>query len=476
MKKEYMFFLLFTVFVIVFSCKDREDELTSGDDYTLNTQSEVDAFNVSSNIKNLTIHGEEINNISNLKFQQVKNLTIENTTIENLSLPNLNAITGSLTIKNNVRLTRIDGISNLKFVNGRISIEDNNSLIDISGLLGLKLFSGELSITGNKLLGENEPCIDDKIGFCVVKYLAESSIFSGNVILTNNHPNAPASVQMIGQTPGSNIISYSILSKADAQNFTPLSDTIMDIRISGADITSVDLQSIGSKIVWVKGTVTLENTSVTSTEGAFFDQVHCDGSMILRDNQQLDNGQGFKHYTKINGDLIIEDCPNLTYWNSGGNGGVSFSSIERIEGDFRINPARKLDSGGGGLSKLSYVGGDFEIVGDPSGGEIWNLDTWYAWGGGIKYIGGDLIFKNHYKVNGLSGFQGLEYIGGDVYILDNGGPDGLIPLMSTENQVGFCLFKELYDRGVMKDENAKIMLRAKSTDPYIDIDDLTPCN
>ena len=476
MKNKNKYLVLLTAFLIAFACNEKENELTSGDDFTLTTQSEVDGFKFSSGIRNLTIQSEGINDISNLAFQQVRNLIIENTAIENLTLSNLDAITSSLTIRGNEQLTTIDGLENLKFVDGRISIEDNNSLVDISGLLGLKLFAGELSITGNKLLGENEPCVKDELGFCVVKYLVESGIFNGNVILANNHPDAPTTVQKIGQIPGSDIISYTILSKEAAQNFAPLSDTIMDIRIAGTEIGNEELRLIGEKVIWVKGTVILENTSVTDTEGAFFDQAFCDGSIILRNNEQLVNAQGFKHYTKINGDLIIENCPNLTYWNSGGGGGVSFSSIERVEGNFKIDPATKLDSGGGGLSKLSYVGGDFEIVGDPSAGEIWNLDTWYNWGGGIKHIGGDLIFKNHYRVNGLGGFQGLEYIGGDVYILDNGGPDGVIPVMSQGPQIGFCLFRELYDKGVMKKEDVIIMLRAKSTEPYINFDELTPCN
>jgi len=33
---------------------------------------------------------------------------------------------------------------------------------------------------------------------------------------------------------------------------------------------------------------------------------------------------------------------------------------------------------------------NFELIGDPTYGEIWNLQTWYDWGGGIKHIGGDL--------------------------------------------------------------------------------------
>jgi hypothetical protein len=474
MKKKGIYYILSAIFLFTLSCSEseKEDWPSSGEDYTLTTQSEVDAFNITSNINNLTITGEEINNLSNLKFQKVENLSIENTSIVSLSLPALNAIHGSLIIKNNDHLTDLEGLNNLKFVNGIISIEDNNSLVDISGFLGIKWFEGNLTIIGNRALGKNERCNNNEIGFCVVKHLVESGILSGDVILANNHPDAPTTVEMIGKIPGGDIISYTILSKDDAQNFAPLSDTIMDMHISGLEIADLDLQSIASKIVWAKGTVTLENTSVTTTEG-FFDVVHCDGSIKLINNQLLDNSRGFKDYTKINGDLIIENCPNMTYWNSSdGQTGVTFYNVERIEGNFRIDPASKLDESGSAFARLLYVGGNFELIGDPTYGEIWNISAMH-----IKHIGGDLVYKNHYKVNGLNGFQELEYIGGDVYILDNGGPDGVIPILSTSAyQIGFCLIRELYDKGVMKKENVKIELRAQSTDPYINFNELTHCN
>lgn len=475
MRIKHVFPFLITFFAsVVIGCTEKENEPVT--DYKLTTQAAVDAFTVTDDILTLVIEGEGITDLSKLKMQTVNDLTISGTSVEDIVISGLNSITGSLTIKNNPKLTKIAGIQNLKFINGRVSIEDNNALVDLSGFMGLKQFTGELSVTGNKLLGKNAVCTDVTKGFCVIKHLVESDILRGNVVLANNHPDAATTVPQIGQLPGSNIISYTILSKADADNFTPLSDTIMDIKIAGADITNTELKSIGSKIKWVKGTVTLENTNVTTTEGNLFDQAYCNGSIVLRNNPKLDNGQGFKNYKKINGDLIIENCPNMTYWNSGGGGGVSFSSIERIEGDFRINPARKLDSGGGGFSKLSYVGGTFELIGDPTGGEIWNLETWFTWGGGIKHIGGDLVFKNHYKVNGLAGFQALEYIGGDVYVLDNGGPDGYIPLKTVGGQIGFCIFKDLFNKGVMKKENVKIMLRVKAGDPYLALSELSTCN
>ncbi len=474
MNTKYIYLILLICAIVWPSgCNDQENELTSGSDYTLSTQAEVDAFGGAEDIRTLTISGEGITDLSKLNIQTVKNLVIENTGIENLSIPQLTSITVSITIKGNKKMTAMDGLNKLMFVNGNFNIEDNEALTDISGLLGLKVFRGALSITGNTILGENVPCTSTDIGFCVIKNLLESSILEGTVTLTNNHPDAATDPKMIGQTSGGDIISYTILSKADAVNFSPISDSVQDLRISGMDITDAELASIGSKIVGAKGTVTIENTGITTTEG-FFDKVGCRGSIILRGNAALTNPNGFKPYREITGDLIVENCPNLLYFASS-DGTAGFSGITTIQGSLKLNPVPKMDTGGGGFGKLTYIGGNFEIVGDRTAGEIWNLDTWYAWGGGIKHIGGDLTFKNHYKVNGLGGFQALEYIGGDVYILDNGGPDGLIPTMSTSNQIGFCLIKTLMDKGVMKKENPVIQLRAKSGDSFIDINTLAPC-
>ena len=473
-KNSWLALILCLIIMLPSSCEDVENELTSGKDYSLSSQAEVENFKVTENIRTLTIEGENITDLSNLQFRNVKNLIIENTGIENLSMPQLNAITVSISIRGNKKLIALNGLDNLKFVNGSFVIEDNDVLTDISGLLGLELFKGSLSVTDNAVLGENLPCVSNETGFCVIKYLLENSIISGTVTLVNNHPDAATDPLLIGQTSGSDIISYTLTSESDIDNFVPLSDTVANLTITGTDITDAGLGSLSSKIVWAKGTVTIENTGITSTEG-FFDKVICNGSVILKNNSALTNPQGFKNYKKINGDLIIENCPNLFYWGSP-DGNVGFSGISRVEGSLTINPATKMDAGGGGLGKLVYVGGDLTIIGDRTAGEIWNLDTWYVWsGGGIRHIGGNMVFKNHYKVNGLSGFQGLEYIGGDIQILDNGGPDGVIPVASTSNQIGFCIIKTMMNNGVLKKENPVIELRQSPGAPLIDISTLNPC-
>lgn len=466
--------LVWLCLITITACSKLENELTTGSKITLTSQGEIDRFKADGDILELTIRGESITDISALNVQKVKNLVIENTGIEQLNLPALNAITVMMHIKGNQRLSSLDGLDNLRFINGSLIIEDNDALEDISGLLGLKVFTGSLTITGNDQLGKNEVCLTDQLGFCTIKHLVESGVFSGTITLASNHPEAPTSLQTIGQISGDDVISYTLQSKADIEDFKPLSDTVLNLTITGTEINSSLLNSLSSKITWIKGTMLIENTRIVETEG-FFDKVHCDGSIILRDNPALLNPQGFRNYRHIKGDLIIENCPNLAFWWSAA-GDVGFSGIEQIDGSLIVNPAIGVESGGASFLKLTHVGGDFVLVGSPEAGNIWNLNTWYDIGGGIKYIGGDLIFKDHFTVNGLGGLQGLEHIGGDIYILDNGaGNNQEIPLMNADNQIGFCIIKTLIDKGVLKKENPTIQLRVKPGAALIDLNTLAAC-
>lgn len=469
------FSLIATVAILFVACQKTENELTTGKDYTLTSQAEVNAFKVTDNIRTLTISGNDITDLSALQFKSVKNIVIEKTGLADINMRQLSAVTVSFIIQDNDLLTEIKGLDNLKFINGSMLIQNNPLLTNLEGLLNLKIFKGDLTITGNISLGENAPCVNDKQGFCVIKYLMNNSIINGLITLSNNHPGAVSDPLLIGETGSGNIISYVLGSKNDIDNFTPLSDTAQDLRITGMEITDAVIATLKNKLKGVKGTLTLEGTAVTNTE-SFFNGVKCLGSIILKNNPELFNPQGFVAYTAIGGDLIIENCPKLAFWGFP-RGGASFSGITRIEGNFKISPASSLGEGGAAFASLSYVGGNFEITGDKAAGEMWNMDTWYQTGGGIRHIGGDLIYKNHYKVNGLGGFENVEYIGGDVYILDNGGPDGFVPILSVgASQIGFCIVKKWINNGVLKKTDPVIQLRVKQGDALLDIATLPVCN
>lgn len=474
--KYFKLLTLISLTLFAFACsKELKDSNLEGSDYTLKSQAEVASFKGTASIRTLTITGNDITDLSALQFKTVRNLIIEHTGIKNLSMPQLTSVTVSLTIKDNSQLEAINGLNNFKFMNGAVLISNNKVLTNISGLLSLKIFEGSLDVNNNPALGENQRCLSNETGFCVIKYLLNNSILKGKVTLSNNHPDAATDPEKIGVIAGGDILSFTLGSKSDVEQFSPPSDTVQNLTITGKDITSEVIAMVKSRISVIKGVLTVENTSIGTTEN-FIEVIKCEGSIIFRNNAQLSNPNGFKNYTIIHGDLIIEDCPKMYYWGVP-RGQAGFSGITRVEGNLKLSPVPEMGEGGNGLTSLTYVGGDFEINGDPAKGEIWNLDTWYQLGGGIKHIGGNLTYKNHFKVNGLGGFQNLEYLGGDVYIMDNGGEGrGSIPLQSGTNMVGFCLIKKFLDNGIMKKTNPVIQLRTLPGTPFIDVNSLTACD
>jgi len=475
-QNEYMkWFLFVLVIVIAVGCKKQLEEANlQGKDFLLSSQAEVSAFKTTEDIRTLTITGADVLDLSMLNFKTVKNLVITKTGVKQLTLPHLTSVTVSFEIKNNEQLEAINGLDNFKFMNGNLVISNNTLLKSIAGFSKLKIFTGTLDINNNASLGENERCAASGTGFCVIKYLLDNSIFSGSISLANNHPQAVTDPSLIGVIAGGEIRSFTLASKSDIEQFAPPSDTVQNLNIYGTDVTDEVLALIKTRIKKIKGAVTIENTAITTTEN-FFDVIKCEGSIILKNNPQLINPNGFKNYVIVNGDLIVENCPKMFYWGVP-RGQAGFSGITKIEGSLKLSPVPSMGEGGAGLTSLSYVGGSFEISGDKTKGDMWNMDTWYQLGGGIKHIGGDLIYKNHYKVNGLGGLQAIEYIGGDIYILDNGGPDGYVPVMTTPGQVGFCLVKSWVNTGILKKVAPVIQLRAKVGDPLIDIDNLQSCN
>lgn len=124
-------------------------------DITLSSQSDVDAFNCTSFIWNLTIEGADIEDLSplNTLVRIGESLKIFN----NNSLTNLDGLSsltsaGSVEIWNNDALSNLDGLSSLAFVDGDLRIINNDALTNLDGLSSLHQTSGDLWIINNDLL------------------------------------------------------------------------------------------------------------------------------------------------------------------------------------------------------------------------------------------------------------------------------------------------------------------------------------
>lgn len=260
----------------------------------------------------------------------------------------------------------------------------------------------------------------------------------------------------------SNICDFTISSQADVQLFAPGNDTINNLTITGPDITDALLRSMATKFKVVRGTVTIQNTSITSTEG-FFDVINCLGGIVLIDNLSgggVFNLNGLKTYTNIGGDMTINNCPGAAHWGPGN----CLSQVKTVAGNLRIIGGQMANNA---LISLTDVGGDFEIR-NNNFNVFWNLN-----GGVLKTIGGNLIYTDNNYVNGLGGLETITHIGANVTIGKNGASGGEIPLQSITGRLGFCLIKGWVINGAVS-PSATIRL-SLSTDEMININSLTPC-
>jgi hypothetical protein len=450
---------------LVVSC-NKNNETEIGKDYTIKSQAEAAKFNISSDIRTLTISGEDITDISMLQFKTVKSLKIANTGIVELEMPYLSSITGSLLISENKLLSAIE-FDNLKFINAIVTIDNNPVLKNIAAFLKLKTFQGSLIVTNNDSLGEDKPFTGDyAYGLFPIRYLSENSILQGTVTLMNNHPKAATEVALIGNLGKGSIIDYTISSAADAQAFAPSNDTLNDLTLKGIDITDDVLKTLATKFKVIKGTVTLEKTSVTTTEG-FFDVIKCLGGIVFKDN--LSNGgvlnaQGFKAYTNIGGDLIIDNTPGLAHWGQN----TCFAQVVTVTGDVRLIKSQMASNA---FTSLTTVGGDFEIR-DCNANAWWNMSE-----GVLKTIGGDFIYVGNDHINGLSGLQSITHIGGNVTIgrlgTDNNSI-GVVPDQSLPGRPGWCLIKSWIQDGIVS-PTATITLTSVTGDP-VDLTNIIACH
>lgn len=419
-------------------------------DYTISSQAEVDSFSPKESVNSVTISGGDITDISSLDIKAAGTIIIKETGIENLVLPKVASISSGFEISGNEKLVSIKDLG-LKFCIGDIGITNNPVLTDIRGLMSLKKMSGKLTVSGNASLGEDKTGEPDTYGFNVIKYLISNSILDiTKVSLSDNHPKAATDPSLIGQGESDDgIYSYEIKSDAEANALSVNGGIVRDLTISGETFTDAGLASLGNTVKTVLGTLTIDGAAITTTEN-FFEKVDCQGSIILKNLQgsmsdgtnNFFNTNGFKSYTHIKGDLVLENIPYLIHWGPG-NG---FAQITTVDGNLTVRNSGMQQLA---FSSLTSVGGSLTIDNcciELYTGFLWNLAT------KLTTIGGDFIYTGNDHVNGLGGFEGVTHIGGNVTITGNGTDPsaGGIPYENMEGRTGFVLVQQWISTGVIQ--------------------------
>jgi hypothetical protein len=174
--------------------KEVSGQLCTGD-VTLSSQAEVDAFNCTELIGNLTISGSDITNLNNLaSLSYVSGLlsVVNNpnlTTLDGLSalesigekLPGGNPpseLSQALVIVNNASLAHCDGLSSLLSINGGLKIDNNTNLVSLNGFQNL-VSASWIDVGDNSKLMEMN-------GFGSLARIADRSNFPGSLTIRQN--------------------------------------------------------------------------------------------------------------------------------------------------------------------------------------------------------------------------------------------------------------------------------------------------
>ncbi len=242
---------------------------------------------------------------------------------------------------------------------------------------------------------------------------------------------------------------------------------VINLTVTGADVTTEELRAIYPKVSEIRGTLTLDGIG-SSKPDSWIDTnniiEHCDckGGIVLRNIQNIINPNGFKGYSRIGGDLVIDNCPNLVVddWILGSGLDV----IEEVAGNFEIKGLKKLH--GYSLRNLKKVGGNFELSGIEG---VWRLNGGLA----VERIGGDLVLQDNSNLKSLHGFENLIHIGGNVVIFNNAAIPDSNGSVGGEDCIGYCLIKDLKDMGAIRPDAT---IKLGSSERAVNVDDLASCS
>ncbi len=228
-------------------------------------------------------------------------------------------------------------------------------------------------------------------------------------------------------------------------------EEVVDITISGTDVTDEILAKISARVGAVSGNVVWDNVAATTTAG-FFDVIDCQGGITISNCQALENAAGFAAYETVGGDLVIEDCPAL---------GQGFGALATVEGSLALRNTSVRIGEGASFTALATVGGDLTVED--------NTDITSFAGAALTSVGGSINITGNASLTNLAGLDALTRVGGDVIITDNGN----IPTITDETNVGYCIIQEYRNMSIVS-QTANVRLGA--SDNTIDLSTLPTCD
>lgn len=440
--------------------------LTTGQNITLRTQAEVNAFNPSTTsiTGNLIINGSGIAAPDAIQsLQPLAALTYVNGNLEIIntsSLPNLGGLSqitatgGRLFIENNGALLNIDSLRSLQKVGTDFRIASNyelrrfelvsldsigrsleiqsNGVLELDGFPNLRHIRRNLTIANNYSLTHIsgfpelrsiglKVYVNENVKLESIEGMAKLETIGGALDIRNNDVltslNGFTSLRVIGD-----VLSIQENNMLLTLNNFPALDTIE----SNLEVFhNIELQALDglSNLKMIGGNIWIEHNPKLSNLDGLSGLTNVGGSLTIRNHPILPDIDGLTN-VKLVGEITIDDNPVLTNIN-GLSGLTSLTHGISIQDNDDL-----LDLNG--LSNIEAVAGNFKIYRNG----ITTLDGL----GNLKTIGGSSLIASNYSLVSIEGLSDLIFVGSDFLL--NGGKspnfNGLSNLDSVGGSFGLC--------------------------------------
>jgi hypothetical protein len=375
---------------------------------TLNSQAAVDGFNTTypgcTQVTGpLTISGPDITNLNGL------NAVI--------------SIKGDISIDSNPLLTSLSGLSNLKnVIQGSLQVYRNPGLTSLNGLGSLvSITSASNKINGGRL------SIGDNSGLSDLTGLTSLAIVENSLGIADNS----SMVNLLG------LNALTSVGRVDVVN-NPILTSLL----------APGVLETCKEMIYL-----LNNPLLNSITG--FENLDEVRHLTIDSNPMLTNLNGFQSFTRISGDLRINNNATLVDLQGLGNvrtiGGVFFltngatstiglSALEVIFGQLYINQNSITDLAG--LSKVYHVGSRLYIGSNP---QLVNLNGLSS----LQSISGELILTSNAVLSDISALQGLIMSNGftKLTITDS-------PMLSDCSLGNICIYLDRPGSGATINNNA----------------------
>ncbi len=349
-------------------------------------------------------------NIDSLRSLQIVGTDFRissNYELRRFELVSLDSIGRSLEIISNGVL-EIDGFPNLRHIRRNLTIENNYSLSHISGF-------PELRTIGLKVYVKDNGKLESIEGMARLETIGGALDIKSNDLLTSL--NGFTSLRVIGD-----VLSIQENDMLLTLNNFPALDTIE----SNLDVFhNTELQAMDglSNLKMVGGNIWIEQNPKLSNLDGLSGLTNVGGSLTIRSHPILPDIDGLINVKNV-GQITIQDNPILTNIN-GLSGLTSLTQGITIQDNDDL-----LDLNG--LANIETVAGNFQIYRNG----ITTLDGLEN----LKTIGGITLISNNYDLVSIEGLSNLVFVGSDFYLEGGKSPNfnGLSNLDSVGGNFGLC--------------------------------------